>query len=121
MEPWAYDKHLILLKWYDDKCSTHTFHFSTVKFWLQIHGLLVNRLTFETAMELGKSVGVVSCSKHRDQVIGGDFLRVQVSIDVSKPLCRGRKVFLGQNRANWVSFQYEKLSKLLLLVWHGVS
>ena len=100
MEPWAYDKHLILLKWYDGKCSTHTFHFSTVKFWLQIHGLLVNRLTFETAMELGKSVGVVSRSKHRDQVIGGDFLRVKVSIDVSKPLCQGRKVLLGQNRAN---------------------
>ena len=74
MEPWTYDKHLILLKWYDGKCEAHTLHFSTVKFWLQIHGLPVNRLIFETAIELGKSVRVVSRSEHRDQVIGGDFL-----------------------------------------------
>lgn len=74
MEPWMYDKHLILLKWYDGKCLAHTLRFSTIKFWLQIHGLLVNRLTFEMAMELGKSVGVVSRLEHRDQVIGGDFL-----------------------------------------------
>ena len=74
MEPWTYDKHLILLKWYDGKCPAHTLHFFTVKFWLQIHGLPVNRLIFETAIELGKSVGVVSRSEHRDQVIGGDFL-----------------------------------------------
>ena len=42
-------------------------------------------------------------------MVGGDFLRVHVEIDVSKPLCRGRKVALDDNNEQWISFKYEKL------------
>ena len=32
-----------------------------------------------------------------------------MGINVSKPLCRGRKVLLGQGKEEWISFKYEKL------------
>ena len=41
--------------------------------------------------------------------MGGDFLRVHVEIDVSKPLCRGRRVALDKKEEIWISFKYEKL------------
>ena len=42
-------------------------------------------------------------------MIAGDFLRVRVEVDVSKPLCRGRKVILDDKEEVWVAFKYEKL------------
>lgn len=54
-------------------------------------------------------MGVVSRAEQKGDIIGGDFLPIRVGINVSKPLCRGRKVLLGQGKEEWVSFKYEKL------------
>ena len=62
-----------------------------------MHGLPVSLLNSETAMELGGKIGVVLSTKHSEEMIGGDF------IDVTKPLCRGRKVALDKKDEVWVS------------------
>ena len=41
--------------------------------------------------------------------MGGEFLRVHVEIDISKPLCWGRRITLDIEEEIWVSFKYEKL------------
>lgn len=45
-------------------------------------------------------------------------MRVRVSVDVSRPLCRGRKVAFAENKEGWVSFQYERLPNLCF--WCGL-
>ena len=40
---------------------------------------------------------------------GGPCMRIRVQIDITKPLCRGRKILLDDNTECWVSFQYERL------------
>ena len=42
----------------------------------------------------------------------GNFIRVQVSIDVSLPLCRGRLVSLNNQTEVWVTFKYERLPNI---------
>lgn len=42
----------------------------------------------------------------------GSFIRVHVTNDVSKPLCRGRIISLADGRAQWVSFKYERLPNI---------
>lgn len=37
-------------------------------FWLQLHGLLVNRLNWKIAIEVGKSVGRVSYSENKRDI-----------------------------------------------------
>lgn len=59
-EPWTYDKHLILLSRYDGSSSIWSIRFHTVKFWVQLHGLPVNRLNEKMAYEIGKSLREVS-------------------------------------------------------------
>lgn len=49
---------------------------------------------------------------------GGTFMRVRVSIDVSRPLCRGKKVSFDENKEGWVSFQYERIPNLCF--WCGL-
>ena len=43
-EPWTYDKHLIIHSHYDGPCPIWNIRFHTIKFWVQLHGLPVNRL-----------------------------------------------------------------------------
>ena len=39
----------------------------------------------------------------------GSFMRIRVMIDISNPLCRGRKVRLGESSQFWVDFKYERM------------
>ncbi|XP_050280423.1 uncharacterized protein LOC126721434 [Quercus robur] len=89
MELWTFDKHLVLLQKYDGSCPIRNLKFLKAKFWIQLHSLPVNKLNWKTAIEIGRSVGEVSYSEQKGEMIGGNFLRVRVEVDVSKPLYRG--------------------------------
>ena len=45
-------------------------------------------------------------------------MRIQVKIDISKPLCRGRKAMLASGKEIWISFKYERLPNLCY--WCGM-
>lgn len=69
----------------------------------------MNRLDIPMAKQIGKTIGVLSRHGREAKMIAGDFLRVRVEVDVSKPLCRGRKVILDSEEEERVAFRYEKL------------
>ena len=73
IEPWMYDKHLIILSRYDGSCPIQKIRFHTVKLWVQIHGLLVNRLNERTDYGIGNSIGEVSRTSQSDELIGETF------------------------------------------------
>ena len=52
----------------------------------------------------------MSIEEAEKEMVGGDFVRVRVRIDVLKPLSRGRRVVLVEDTKTWVSFKYEKLT-----------
>ena len=64
----------------------------------------------ETTIELGETLGEVSIEETEKEMVGGDFVRVRVRIDVLKPLSRVRRVVLDEDTKIWVSFKYEKLT-----------
>ena len=39
-------------------------------------------------------------------------MRVRVTINISEPLCWGRRVMLDENNDGWVSFMYERLPNI---------
>ena len=55
--------------------------------------------------EVQKSAGVVTNE-------GGHFIRVQVMIDITLPLCQGRVITLENGLNHWVRFKYERLPNL---------
>ena len=63
----------------------------------------------KVGVEIGETIGTVIPLEHMKEMLGGDFLRVRVEIDVSKLLCRGRKTAINANEFIWVAFKYEKL------------
>ena len=88
-EPWTFDKHAVLLQRFDGSTPLRYLRFTKLKFLVQIYGLLICMMYPETAIELGESLGQVTPCENPNEMVGGDFLRVHVEIDVSKPLCRG--------------------------------
>ena len=43
-------------------------------------------------MSIGETIGTVVKPKDVGEMRGGNFMRVRVEVDITKPLCRGRKI-----------------------------
>ena len=109
-EPWTYDKHLILFQRIDNTTTISSLSFSKCSFWVQIHNLPIKSMTPELGLSIGSSIGkVVRVVDSDEKGSIGRSLRVRVSIDVNKPLSRGRKIWENGVVTGWASFRYERL------------
>lgn len=64
----------------------------------------MNKLNEEMAENLGNIVGTAIHSQFKEDLMGYDFMRIRVNIDISRQLCRGHRVLLGEDNEGWVSF-----------------
>lgn len=80
--------------------------------WVQIYDVPIG-LTWKAAVDIVSVVGKVDESVLEDEKFKGcNFMRVRVAVNVTKPLCRGRKIALSGGSDSWVSFRYERLPNL---------
>uniref|UniRef100_A0A2N9HFR8 Reverse transcriptase domain-containing protein n=1 Tax=Fagus sylvatica TaxID=28930 RepID=A0A2N9HFR8_FAGSY len=97
--------------------------FRITSFWVQIHNLPVRRMNHETASALGGTLGVVEKVVESEEERGREgCMRVRVKVDISKPLCRGRKARLLAGKETWIAFKYERLPNFCYwcgLLTHG--
>ena len=56
--------------------------------------------------------GEVRRLENTSEMVGGNFMRFRVAIDISQPLCRGRIISLDGSCENWISFKYERLPNI---------
>uniref|UniRef100_A0A7N2L446 DUF4283 domain-containing protein n=1 Tax=Quercus lobata TaxID=97700 RepID=A0A7N2L446_QUELO len=103
-EPWSYDRHLVVFQRYDGKTPMKELDFAKCLFWVQIHNLPFNLLSLEIALDVGETLGEVVRMEDTSEMVGGNFLRVRVAIDILQPLCRGRKITYDGRSEGWVSF-----------------
>ena len=57
-----------------------------------MHNLPFSYLSKEVAISVGESLGAVVVPKDSSKMRGGNFMRVRVMVDITKVLCRGRRV-----------------------------
>ncbi|XP_050278167.1 uncharacterized protein LOC126719681 [Quercus robur] len=108
-EPWSFDKHLVAMQKYDKETPIDEVKFERASFWVQLHGIPPKYMTKEAALKISGVIGEVTVPKEFKEIDGGNFLCLQVSIDLSLPLCRGRLISLENGRQVWISFKYERL------------
>ena len=63
-------------------------------------------------MEIGDSLGEVNKSVEISDMVGRNFMRIRVIMDITQPLCRGRIIFFGVNDDKFISFKYERLPNI---------
>ncbi|KAL0011007.1 hypothetical protein SO802_006115 [Lithocarpus litseifolius] len=108
---WSYDKIIVAFQRVTTIEAIPFLGFSFATFWVQIHNVLEKKLTPETGEAIGKTIGsVVQVADTEDDGSGGEFLRVQVVIDLSKPLPRCYKLWVDGKQIGWFGIRYERLS-----------
>ena len=88
--------------------------FDKASFWIQVHDLPLGGVAQDIVSIAGD---VVVSEESNEECEGSQFMQVRVSIDITKPLCRGRKIELNDGEDSRVSFKYECL--LNLCYWCG--
>ncbi|KAI8021294.1 hypothetical protein LOK49_LG03G01215 [Camellia lanceoleosa] len=91
--------------------------FNRYPFWVQVHGLPLEKLTKANGEIIGKRVGrlIKVEALCEGLLLYRNFLRIRVDVDVTKPLPRGFILNQGGNAQMtsvdpWISFKYEKIS-----------
>lgn len=117
--PWSYDKYLIILHKLQAGNSTQKACLERVSFWVQIHGLPTMTQTKEVGTSIGEMLGVVEKVDVDDKGFSmGGFLHDRVSVSITEPQCRGRKIRSGRENLLWVDFKYERLP--IFCYWCGM-
>ena len=112
-EPWTFDKHLVIMSRYDNKSSLQDIKFEKTKLWVQLNGIPIKYMTIEATKKIGSVMGEVFAPTDPKIFDGDQFIRIQVSIDLSLPLCHGRLISVGAGgKQVWISFKYERLPNL---------
>jgi hypothetical protein len=109
--PWLFDGNLVSLKEFDGFTPPTKMCFDQASFWVRMYNLPLACMGKSSGNKIGSSVGDVEEVDVLDEDAGwGEYLRVKISLDLTKPLVRGRMLHL-EGRSSWVAFKYEKLPK----------
>jgi len=120
--PWLFDGNLVSLAEFDGLTSLRHMDFDKVASWVRMYNLPPACMGRGVGFKMGASVRVVEEVDIFDGEAGwGEFLRVKIVIDLTKPLAKGRLLHI-QNRSIWIPFKYEKLPRFCFkccMVKHG--
>ena len=104
-------EHLILKRFSPD-IGAFEVDFSTTEFWIQVHGLPLNRRSKENLLKIGREHSWSSLGDRFVRPGAGIWrnnVRVRVEMDTSCPLVLGFPLERNQLLDLWVPFKYEKL------------
>ena len=109
-EPWSFDKHLVALKRVEKNTSIQNVIFDRMSFWIQVHNISIRSASMDMVKEIVSLAGeVVEDVVDEGQQDKYNFMRIRVTIDLTKPLCRGRRITTAKGIDGWVNFRYERL------------
>lgn len=108
--PWSFDKHLVLLKDFEGEFLINNITITKAAFWIRLYDLPLYAMNEHVARLIGDSIGSVEeIDVKKGEVAWGEFIRVTVRLNITKPLMRGKRINLGPHGSCWVRFVYDRL------------
>ncbi|TXG51391.1 hypothetical protein EZV62_023915 [Acer yangbiense] len=108
--PWHFGNSLIALEKPIDTGNISKLGFNRANFWIQIHDIPILCMNRRTARWLAEQLGEVVEILLESRDCWGKFMRVKVSIDITKPLKRWLKLKSGTSEEIiMVGLKYERL------------
>jgi hypothetical protein len=108
---WNVNGFLLSLQQWSPTATLGELSLKEFPFWIQIHGLPLQNMTVKNAISIGKGLGELIRFEDNSgaNTIFRSFLRLQVKIDVSKPLKPGFNFSRPDGSETWISLKYERL------------
>lgn len=89
-KPWLFDGYLFALQDLDGAYQLVETMINTERFWIQIHNLPFRCMNSRYGNFIRGKIGkVVEIDVNDDNTVRGEYLRIHVEINLSKPLVRG--------------------------------
>jgi hypothetical protein len=122
--PWVFEGNLFAVEDYDGLTKPSDFSFDKATFWVRMIGLPLACMNLTVGHQIGTSMGQVEEVDVDDGGMGwGEYLRVKITLDLQKPLMRGRMLKINGS-SMLVKFQYERLPKFCFrcgVIKHGIT
>ncbi|RYR45123.1 hypothetical protein Ahy_A07g030984 [Arachis hypogaea] len=109
--PWNVRRNMVKLRLWREGESVYEVDHDFMEFWIQIHGIPHDFMDKETGILIGKMLGVLAEVEDpkMDGVLRRPYLRIRVSIDITKALPTGFWLDREELPPLWVFFRYERL------------
>lgn len=109
MEPWHFNKHILVLKPIAENIQPSAMQFNTTPIWVRIYDLPFTGRNNETLKQIGSRIGeVLEIDKEMSDGMTRS-VRLKIEIQLDKPLKRGIKVRIGKADPVGVTISYERL------------
>ncbi|RYR47522.1 hypothetical protein Ahy_A07g033454 [Arachis hypogaea] len=109
--PWSVRGHLLNLQIWNGRESVYEVDHKYMELWVQIHGFSLSYIIRKTAEIIGKKIGTVMETENSrlNDTLQRMFLRVRVTMNITKPLPTGFWLATQNHQTLWVDFKYERI------------
>lgn len=109
MEPWQFNKHILVLNPISGDIQPSLQKFDSCPFWIRLYDIPVRGRGEVTLRQIGMRFGVVKEIDSSTTTGIARSVRMKVVIGLTKPLRRGTKIKIGNSEPCWVPITYERL------------
>jgi hypothetical protein len=108
--PWTFDKKLIQMIRFESDMQPTAVKFIHSHFWIRIYNLPILSMVREVGEDIGNHIGrLIEVDVPDNGFAWGQYLRICVELDITKPLLRGKILEDDNGKPYWVDFRYEHL------------
>lgn len=108
--PWSFKRRALVMSRLKEGENPHCVELNTMDLWVQVYDLKAGFMAERILREVGNYIGKFVASAPSNFVgVWRDYLRVRVTIDVTKPLKRRMKIKSAGKEWFWISFKYENV------------
>lgn len=108
--PWSFNRRALLIARLQEDVNPRCIPLNTIDLWVQIYDMQPGFMSEKVIMEIGNQIGVfVSSCPNNYKGVWRDYMRIRVTIDVTKSLKRRLKLRKTGNEWSWVTFKYENV------------
>ncbi|XP_074327202.1 uncharacterized protein LOC141665116 [Apium graveolens] len=109
--PWTFEQNLLILHQLVESENPHQVPFNKMDMWIQIYDLPRGMLSEKIIQGIGNFVKIFTKSDPAN--MNGSwrpYVRVRVTMDITKPLKRRMKLTREGGTWHWINFKYERLA-----------
>ncbi|XP_075489138.1 uncharacterized protein LOC142527993 [Primulina tabacum] len=114
--PWSFDNHLLVLHKMKSGEIPSLIPLNSADFWVQVYDLPIGFMSEHIGKLLGNFIGkFVTYDISNNSSIWRTFMRIRVTVDVSKPLKRFKKIRKQGEDWTIVNFKYERFTQFCFI------